>query len=94
MQIAGRSYFAATAGMAGVSMIALSPLAPPLPGIHSAALPAVSTAAVRLTADFNPIQPWIDGFNQAAAGASTIGSTWAQAPGGPTWSAPSSTASR
>jgi hypothetical protein len=72
MQIAVRPRLTAGVCMAGAGMIALTPLAPALPDMHMKTLPAVSSAAVRLTADSNPFQAWIDTYNTAVAGATAI----------------------
>ncbi|MDH6244963.1 outer membrane porin GjpA [Mycobacterium sp. OTB74] len=72
MQIAVRPRLTAGVCMAGAGMIAFTALAPALPDVHMKALPAVSSAAVRLTADSNPFQAWTDTYNTAVAGATAI----------------------
>jgi hypothetical protein len=54
MQKAVRSYLTAGVGLAGASVIALSPVAPPLPDVQVPALPdVVHTRALQLAADFD-----------------------------------------
>lgn len=80
MDVAVRSCLSAGVCMASASMIALSPVAPTLPDIQSAASKAVSSASLSLTATFDPLQPWIDAFNEAAAGAKIIFDVWRPTP--------------
>ncbi|OBK05386.1 MULTISPECIES: hypothetical protein [Mycolicibacterium] len=64
MQVAARPYFAAGIALFGASAIAISPVAPPMPDI---AVPAISSAAVNLSAATDPIQAYIDLFSNTFA---------------------------
>ena len=71
------------AGICAVTAAAIvaGPLLPSMPAVsHLPALPAVSSAAVKLTADFNPLQPWLDVFNTASANTQKIGAAVGSAP--------------
>ncbi|MDR3659837.1 MAG: outer membrane porin GjpA [Mycobacterium sp.] len=78
MHVAVRLHTKAGICAASAAAVALSPLLPSVPAAPH--LPAISTAAVRLTADFNPLQPWMDVFNTASVNAQKIGSSFAAAP--------------
>ncbi|OMB79030.1 hypothetical protein [Mycolicibacterium conceptionense] len=64
MQVAARPYFAAGIALFGASAIAISPVAPPMPDIT---VPAISSAAVNLSAATDPIQAYIDLFSNTFA---------------------------
>ena len=57
MQAAVRSYKTMGVALVGASVVAVSPMAPPLPHVHVPAL-NVSSAAVELSALTNPITQW------------------------------------
>ncbi|MED5816132.1 hypothetical protein VST63_27555 [Mycolicibacterium sp. 050232] len=59
MQDAARPYLAAGVALLGAGAIALSPVAPPMPDVT---VPAISTAAVNLSATTDPIQAYTDLF--------------------------------
>ncbi len=73
----------ATGGIAlvGASVIAVSPIAPPLPDIHLPNQHELQAAAVRLTAGWNPLTAWQNAFNTASANASTLTENFLLAPG-------------
>jgi hypothetical protein len=56
MHAAVRPYATAGIALIGAGAIAVSPVAPPLPQVH---LPAVSNAAVQLSAFANPVEQWV-----------------------------------
>ncbi|MCX8563204.1 outer membrane porin GjpA [Mycolicibacterium mucogenicum] len=66
---------ATTAAVVVSPLLASAPASVKLP-----ALPSVSTAAVQLTAAYNPLQPWQDAFKTAAANAGRIGDAVSEAP--------------
>ncbi|MBN9635574.1 MAG: outer membrane porin GjpA, partial [Actinobacteria bacterium] len=66
---------AATAAVVAAPLLQSAPVAAHLP-----ALPSVSSAAVQLTAAYNPLQPWIDAFNTASQNAQQIGAAVSAAP--------------
>jgi hypothetical protein len=81
MQVAARSRrLTLGVSLATASVIAISPMAVSAPIAHVPTPPALSSAAVRLAADYNPLQPWVDAFQTAQASAGQIGSTFLQAP--------------
>lgn len=59
MQLAARPYLAAGVSLLGAGAIAISPVAPPMPDIT---VPAISSAAVNLSAATDPIQAYVDLF--------------------------------
>ncbi|MFV8173839.1 hypothetical protein [Mycolicibacterium peregrinum] len=69
MQVAARPYLAAGVALFGASAIAISPVAPPMPDI---AVPAVSSAAVSLSAATDPIQAYADLFANTIANVSAL----------------------
>lgn len=69
MQVAARPYLAAGVALFGASAIAMSPVAPPMPDI---AVPAVSSAAVSLSAATDPIQAYADLFANTIANVSAL----------------------
>ncbi|MFL0175676.1 outer membrane porin GjpA [Mycobacterium sp. SMC-13] len=66
---------ATTAAIVAGPLLTSAPASVKLP-----ALPSVSTAAVQLTAAYNPLQPWQDAFKTAAANAGRIGEAFSEAP--------------
>jgi hypothetical protein len=66
--------------LATAGVIAVSPLAVSIPVVSSPAASTISSAAVRLAADYNPLQPWIDAFQTAGASAKQIGDSFGNAP--------------
>ncbi|MGV0592362.1 hypothetical protein [Mycolicibacterium porcinum] len=77
MQRAQSPYAAAGVALATAGAIALSPLAPPAPEVH---LPALSSAAVELTAATDPFTAWVDVFGTAFANLTQLGETLAANP--------------
>ncbi len=73
----------ATGGIAlvGASVIAVSPIAPPLPDIHLPNQHELQAAAVRLTAGWDPLAAWQNAFNTASTNASTLADNFLLAPG-------------
>jgi hypothetical protein len=73
----------ATGGIAlvGASVIAVSPIAPPLPDIHLPNQHELQAAAVRLTAGWDPLTAWQNAFNTASTNASTLADNFLLAPG-------------
>lgn len=82
MELAVRSFAQAGVIALSASAIALTPLAPSVSANHLSPLSstAVSNVAVQLTGAFNPLQPWIDGFQTAGANAKVLGQTFFEAP--------------
>lgn len=56
MQVSVRSYLTAGVALAGATVIAVSPVAPPLPDIH---IPTAASVAMDLTAAMNPFDPYV-----------------------------------
>ncbi len=71
MHTALRPYATAGVALVGASVIAISPIAPPLPDIHIAA-PHVS-ASVELTQFVNPITTWVDVITNTFANVAGLG---------------------
>ncbi|WP_454791462.1 hypothetical protein [Mycolicibacterium lutetiense] len=69
MQVAAHPYLAAGVALFGASAIAISPVAPPMPDIT---VPAVSSAAVNLSAATDPIQAYAELFANTIANVSTL----------------------
>lgn len=65
----------ATAGVLAIGPVAQSPHTAPLSEV-----PAISSAAVQLAAEYNPWQQWIDAFQTAEASAEKIGEIFNDAP--------------
>lgn len=63
--------------LAAAGVVAISPLTVSTP---VASPPAIASAAVSLAAEYNPLQPWIDAFRTASAGAERIGEVFTEAP--------------
>ncbi|WP_131722512.1 hypothetical protein [Mycolicibacterium conceptionense] len=59
MQVAARPYFTAGVALLGAGVIAISPVAPPMPDI---AIPAISSAQVNLSAATDPITAYLELF--------------------------------
>ncbi len=72
MEIATRPCAVAGAGLAVASLIAVAPVAPPLPDIEA--------PAVQLTASFDPLGLWQDVFNTASSNATAIAQDYFEAP--------------
>lgn len=66
----------ATAGIAlvGASVIAISPVAPPLPDV------TIANPSVNLSAAIDPFTPWIDALENAGGNLEGLVDSWAQAP--------------
>src|SRR5258705_2007317 len=73
----------ATGGIAlvGPSVIAVSPIAPPLPDIHLPNQHELQAAAVRLTAGWDPLAALQNAFNTASTNPSTPADNLLLAPG-------------
>ena len=56
MQVSVRSYLTAGVALAGATVIAVSPVAPPLPDIH---VPTATSVAMDLTAAMSPFDPYV-----------------------------------
>ncbi|OYN80395.1 hypothetical protein [Mycolicibacterium sphagni] len=72
MNAAIRPYTTAGVALVGASVIAISPLAPPMPDVH-AMQRTVSSVGVELSATVNPIENWIQVFQTSAANLGAIG---------------------
>ncbi|WP_370061574.1 outer membrane porin GjpA [Mycobacterium sp. MAA66] len=75
-----RPLLTTSVGVAGAAVIALSPVAPPLPDIYHPSLPELRSSAVAFAAGFDPLAPWISAFETAQANATKIGDVFFQAP--------------
>jgi hypothetical protein len=80
MHAALRPYATAGVALVGASVIAVSPVAPPVPDIQEATTRAVSSAQVELAALANPIEEWSKVFQTAFANATELGSQIAANP--------------
>ncbi|MUL66420.1 hypothetical protein BOO86_18245 [Mycobacterium sp. CBMA 234] len=81
MDVAVRRHTKAGICAVTTAAIVVSPLLPSVPAVaHLPALPSISTAAVQLTAAFNPLQPWKDVFETAGASAQRLGVEFSAAP--------------
>ena len=81
MDSAVRRHTKAGVCAATTAAIVVGPLLVSAPAAtHLPALPSVSTAAVHLTAAYNPLQPWQDVFATAGAGAQRLGAEFSAAP--------------
>lgn len=72
MNAAVRPYATAGVALLGASVIAISPLAPPMPDMH-AMQRTVSSVGVELSAAVNPIENWIQVFQASTANLGAIG---------------------
>jgi hypothetical protein len=72
MQVTAHSRLAVGVGLAAAGVIAVGPLSAPTNLTHLPAIPAASDVAVALSAAYNPLQPWVDAFETAAADAKTL----------------------
>ena len=75
-----RAWVAAGVAIAGASVMAVAP------GVHSevpTAYKATTEATVRLAADWKPLEPYIDAFNEASKNAATLAHNYFLAPGLP-----------
>ena len=79
MNAAVRPYATAGVALLGASVIAISPLAPPMPGVQ-AMQRAVSSVAVELSASANPIENWVQLFKKSGANLGAIGQQIADSP--------------
>ncbi|AKK26305.1 hypothetical protein [Mycobacterium sp. EPa45] len=79
MNAAVRPYATAGVALVGASVIAISPLAPPMPGAQ-AMQRAASSVSVELSAAVDPIQNWIQVFQKSAANLSALGQQIAASP--------------
>ena len=77
---APRAWVAAGVAIAGASVMAVAP------GVHSevpTAYKATTEATVRLAADWKPLEPYIDAFNEASKNAAALAHNYFLAPGLP-----------
>ncbi len=81
MHAAIRPYATGGIALVGASVIAVSPIAPPLPDIHLPNQHELQAAAVRLTAGWDPLAAWQNAFNTASTNASTLADNFLLAPG-------------
>jgi hypothetical protein len=79
MNVAVRPYATAGIALVGASVIAVSPLAPPVPDVQ-AMQRTVSSVGVELSAAVNPIENWIQVFQKSAANLGAIGQQIADSP--------------
>lgn len=79
MNAAVRPYATAGVALVGASVIAVSPLAPPMPDVQ-AMQRTVSSVGVELSAAVNPIENWIQVFQTSAANLGAIGQQIADSP--------------
>ncbi|TFV55511.1 hypothetical protein E4P42_22570 [Mycobacterium sp. PS03-16] len=73
MQVAARSYLATGVALVGAGAIAVSPVAPPVPDLPDITVPAISSAAVDLSALGNPITVWADVIAAAIENSASLG---------------------
>ena len=73
MHTAVRPYATAGVALVGASVIAVSPLAPPLPDIHIASPLAHVAASVELAAFVNPITEWVNVIGATVANLGGLG---------------------
>jgi hypothetical protein len=71
MQAAVRSYKTMGVALVGAGVVAVSPLAPPMPHVQ-AVVRAVSSAGVELDALVNPIEAWVQVLQAAGANLGTL----------------------
>ncbi|WP_193046832.1 outer membrane porin GjpA [Mycolicibacterium baixiangningiae] len=69
-----RPYTTAGIALVGASVIALSPVAPPLPDVK------VANPSVQLSAAVDPFTPWVDLLGQAETNLTGLADGWAEAP--------------
>jgi hypothetical protein len=81
MHAAIRPYATGGIALVGASVIAVSPIGPPLPDIHLPNQYDVQAAAVRLTAGWDPLAAWKNAFTTASGNASTLADNFLLAPG-------------
>jgi hypothetical protein len=74
MQAVVRSYKTMGVALVGASVVAVSPLAPPMPHVQAVER-AVSSAGVELDALVNPIEAWVQVLQAAGANLGTIAQT-------------------
>ena len=79
MNAAVRPYATAGVALLGASVIAISPLAPPMPDVQ-AMQRTVSSVGVELSAAVNPIENWVQVFQKSAANLGAIGQQIADSP--------------
>lgn len=73
MRLAVRSQLTAGVAVAGASVLVLSPVAPPMPALPDIKVPAISSAAVDLSALGNPITVWADVIAGAVRNTAALG---------------------
>ena len=79
MNVAVRPYATAGIALVGASVIAVSPLAPPMPN-GQAVQRTVSSIGVELSASVNPIDNWIQVFQKSSANLAALGEQFAASP--------------
>ncbi|MCV7343784.1 hypothetical protein [Mycolicibacterium rhodesiae] len=79
MNAAVRPYATAGVALVGASVIAISPLAPPMPDAQ-ALQRSMSSVSVELSAAVNPIENWVQVFQKSAANLGAIGQQIAASP--------------
>lgn len=79
MNAAVRPYATAGVALVGASVIAISPLAPPLPDAQ-ALQRSISSVSVELSAAVNPIENWVQVFQKSAANLGALGQQIAASP--------------
>ncbi|WP_445166783.1 hypothetical protein ACTXG7_23555 [Mycolicibacterium sp. Dal123E01] len=79
MNVAVRPYATAGVALVGASVIAISPLAPPMPDVQ-AMQRTVSSVGVELSASVNPIENWIQVFQNTTANLAALGQQIADSP--------------
>ena len=81
MHVAARPHVTAGIALAGAAVIAVSPIAPPLPDIHLPNPHELQAAAVRLTAGWDPLATWQTALKTASTNATTLADNFLLAPG-------------
>lgn len=79
MNAAVRPYATAGVALVGASVIAISPLAPPISDVHTLQR-SVSSVSVELSAAINPIENWVQVFQKSAANLGALGQQFAADP--------------
>ena len=69
-----RPYATAGVALVGASVIAIAPVAPPLPDVY------VANPAVQLSAAVDPITPWLNVFNDSVINFAGLADAWLEAP--------------
>ena len=72
-----RPYVTAGIAIVGASLIAISPIAPPVPKLH---LPAISDGRVALSAFVNPIAQWVEVLTNSGNSLAGLVRSWPPTP--------------